>query len=83
MGSEMCIRDSMKTTLHSRADKRIYTEQVIRDYEERNQCPENDRLCEEGVWFFQTMLLGSRTDMDQIAEAIRKIQKNAGQLAHS
>jgi perosamine synthetase len=70
----------MKTTLHSRAFRRIYTEQEISDYEERNHCPENDRLCEEGVWFFQTMLLGSRTDMEQIAEAIRKIQKNATEL---
>jgi perosamine synthetase len=70
----------MKATLHSRAYRRIYTEQVIREYEERNQCPENDKLCEEGVWFFQTMLLGSRTDMEQIAEAIQKIQKNAAEM---
>lgn len=70
----------MKTTLHSRAFKRVYSEREIRDYEERNQCPENDKLCEEAVWFFQTMLLGSRTEMEQIAEAIRKIQKNATQL---
>jgi hypothetical protein len=29
----------------------------------------------------QTTLLGPRTDMDQMAEAIRKIQKHAGDLA--
>jgi perosamine synthetase len=33
------------------------------------------------VWFTQTMLLGPRGDMDQIAEAIRKIQANADKLA--
>ena len=27
---------------------------------ERNRCPANDRLCEEAVWFTQTMLLGPR-----------------------
>ena len=36
--------------------------------------------CEEGVWFYQTTFLGPRSDMDQIAEAIRKIQKQAGRL---
>ena len=33
---------------------------------ERNQCPENDRLCTEGVWFTQNMLLGPRSDKDDI-----------------
>ncbi len=29
----------------------------------------------------QTTLLGPRSDMDQIADAVRKIQKQAGKLA--
>ena len=45
------------------------------------QCPANDKLCEEAVWFTQNMLLGPRSDMDQIAEAIRKIQDHAAELA--
>ncbi|MBI3665217.1 MAG: DegT/DnrJ/EryC1/StrS family aminotransferase, partial [Acidobacteria bacterium] len=61
-------------TLHSRGYHAIYSPQRIAEYEERNHCPANDRLCEEAIWFFQTMLLGSRQDMDQIAEAIRKIR---------
>ena len=40
----------------------------------------NDKLCEEAVWFTQTMLLGPREDMDQIAEAVRKIQRQAATL---
>jgi len=59
----------------------IYPEKELAAYKERNQCPQNDRLCEEAVWFTQTMLLGPRSDMDQIAEAIRKIQRNAAELA--
>jgi uncharacterized protein Yka (UPF0111/DUF47 family) len=35
---------------------------------------------EESVWFFQTMLLGTTRDMEQIAEAVRKIQKHADEL---
>jgi dTDP-4-amino-4,6-dideoxygalactose transaminase len=71
----------VKETLRSRAFRNIYTAERIADCEERNShCPINDRLCEEAVWLTQNMLLGSRSDMDQIAEAVRKIQKQAGAL---
>ena len=36
---------------------------------------------EQGVWLFQTLFLGPRSDMDQIAEAVRKIKAHAGRLA--
>jgi perosamine synthetase len=51
------------------------------DYVERNQCPENERLCnEEAVWFGQNMLLASRADMDAIASAIEKVYANADKI---
>ena len=59
----------------------IYGEKTMKEWLERNQCPENDKLTEQAVWFFQNMLLGTRTDMEQIAEAISKIQKNAEELS--
>lgn len=67
----------LKNTFNSRAYKAIYTAKEIAEWEQRNHCPANDRLCEEAVWFGQTMLLGPRSDMDQVAEAIRKAQKQA------
>ncbi len=70
----------LKQALASRAYRSIYSERDLADWEARNECPENDKLCEEAVWFIQTMLLGPRRDMEQIAEAIRKIQKHAGEL---
>lgn len=73
----------IETALNSRAYQKIYSVKELADYRERNHCPENDRLCEEAVWFTQTMLLGTRRDMDQIAEAIRKIRNHAGDLARS
>jgi dTDP-4-amino-4,6-dideoxygalactose transaminase len=73
----------IEAMLNSRAFKKIYTEQELAYYRERNQCPENDKLCEEAVWMFQTMFLGTRADMDQIAEAIRKVQTHAAELARS
>ncbi len=70
----------LKAALDSRGYKTLFPEDVLRNWEERNQCPANDRLCQEAVWFTQNMLLGSRSDMDQIAEAIRKIKAHAGEL---
>lgn len=49
-------------------------------YMEGNQCPLNDRLCEEAVWFGQNMLLAERPDMDDIAAAIDRIHKNADKI---
>lgn len=67
-------------TLNSRGFRAIYPAQELARYGERNQCPANDRLCDEAVWFTQTMLLGPREDMDQIIEGVRKIQARAAQL---
>lgn len=71
----------IKQALTSRAFRAVCPPERLRQWEERNQCPENDRLCEEAVWFTQNMLLGTRRDMEQIAEAIRKIQAHAAELA--
>ena len=68
----------LKHTFDSRAYRAIYPDQQLAAWAERNHCPANDQLCEEAVWFTQTMLLGPRDDMDQIAEAVRKIQRQAG-----
>jgi perosamine synthetase len=61
---------------------KIYGEKRMQEWLEGNTCPENDRLSEEqAVWFYQTMLLGSKTDMDQIVEAILKIQKHSREIS--
>jgi len=73
----------VQATLRSRAYQRLYPKEVLDAWEERNRCPANDRLCEEAVWLTQTMLLGPRRDMDEIAAAIRKIQASAADLARA
>jgi dTDP-4-amino-4,6-dideoxygalactose transaminase len=70
----------LKHTFDSRAYRAIYPPKQLAEWAERNHCPANDKLCEEAVWFTQTMLLGPRADMDQIAGAIRKIQGQAATL---
>ncbi len=71
----------LKETLHSRGYQKLFPGTALAEWEERNRCPANDRLCAEAVWFTQTMLLAPRSSMDRIAEAIRKIQANAGPLS--
>ena len=67
-------------TLASRGFQRVFDQRTLSEYRDRTHCPVNDKLCEEGVWFTQTMLLAGRSDMDQIAGAIRKIQAHAHEL---
>ena len=47
---------------------------------ERNQCPQNDQLCMEAVWFSQNMLLGTQSDMNDIAMAIEKVHKDSEKI---
>ena len=73
------IRDAIQ----SRPYVRVYGDAAIESWAERNDCPENDRLCEEAVWFTQKMFLGPRSDMDEIVEAVRKIQAHAPALVRA
>jgi len=67
----------------SRHYQKLYPPEALKNWAERNACPRNDQLCQEAVWFTQNMLLGPRTDMEQIAEAVRRIQKHAGEVARA
>jgi dTDP-4-amino-4,6-dideoxygalactose transaminase len=49
-------------------------------WEKLNSCPENDKLCSEAVWLTHSMLLGTSSEMEQIADAVRKIQAHADAL---
>ncbi|MEK7405247.1 MAG: DegT/DnrJ/EryC1/StrS family aminotransferase [Acidobacteriota bacterium] len=73
----------LKNALDSRGYRRIYSKEQIARLEERNQCPVNDRLCEETVWIMPSVLLAGRSDMEQIAEAMRKIHAHASELARA
>lgn len=73
----------LKTTLTSPGFQKVYSKEQVGRWEERSQCPENDRLCQEAVWLTQNMLLGSRNDMEQIAEAVRKLREHAAELTRA
>jgi hypothetical protein len=75
-----CRKNPVVETLTGPAYQRIYGKAELDRLTERNQCPENERLCGQAVWLTQTMLLGPRSDMDQIADAVRKVQRHAADL---
>ena len=75
----------LQEAFQSRNYKKMYPRQLLgyKQYMERNQCPQNDQLCQEAVWFTQNMLLASKTDMADIAAAIEKVYKNAEKIKKS
>ena len=81
--SPLNTQQFLKDTLASRGFQRLFSAKRLKEWEERNHCPANDKLCGEAIWFTQNMLLGSRGDMEQIAEAIRKIHAHSGELARA
>ena len=61
---------------------KIYGEKRMKEWLEQNkQCLQNEKLCQQAVWFTQTMLLADRSAMEQIAAAIHRISKNSAALA--
>jgi dTDP-4-amino-4,6-dideoxygalactose transaminase len=62
---------------------RIYGPEAMAGWTERNQCPVNDRLCQEAFVLPHTRMLGRRSEMEQIAEAILRVQKRAAEIARA
>jgi perosamine synthetase len=78
---------SLTATPHVRAlaenpyYQKIYGREAMARWLERCQCPANDRLVEEAVWFSQTKLLEPRGAMTHVIETIAALQQRAGELA--
>ena len=49
------------------------------DYESM-PCPASDRLCEQSIWLEHALLLGPRTDIDDIARAFEKVYEHRAAL---
>jgi perosamine synthetase len=77
MNKEGCVADA----LGSKVYQMIYPKEKLANYQAHNECPESDRLVKETVGFHQSMLLGTRQDMDDIQRAIIKIYENRQELS--
>ena len=65
---------------NSKGFKRLFTPARLNQWREENHLPGNDQVVKECVTFFQSQLLGSRQDMDDIINAITKIYENRKSL---
>jgi len=71
----------IENTLSSRNFQRMYSKEQLDHCRAQIECPDNDALCNEAVCFSQNVLLGTKEDMDDIANAIAKIYENRAHLA--
>ena len=70
----------IEAALNSKNFKRSFSKARLNQYRDELHYPDNDRLCQEAVWLSQTLLLGSKADIDDIADAIQKIYENRNEL---
>ncbi|MCK5210232.1 MAG: DegT/DnrJ/EryC1/StrS family aminotransferase [Cyclobacteriaceae bacterium] len=70
----------IEDALSSRGYKRLFSEQRLNQWREENVLPGNDQLSKEAVAFYQSILLGTKKDMEDIVNAITKIYENRNQL---
>jgi dTDP-4-amino-4,6-dideoxygalactose transaminase len=72
----------LKNVLKTKNYQLMYPSDMLdyNKYMERNECPVNDQLCDETIWFMQNLLLAEKSDMDDIAMAIERIHKNAEKI---
>ena len=71
----------IEEALSSKGYQRLFSKERLDRYRQENVLPKNDQLCREAVWFTQNFLLGTRQDMDDIADAIEKIYENRDKLS--
>ena len=71
----------IEVALQSKNFTRSFTKARLDQYRRELHYPGNDQLCQEAVWLSQTLLLGKKRDMDDIANAIAKVAENKNQLA--
>jgi perosamine synthetase len=68
--------------LSSRVYKRMYSRRRLREYREQNLCPNCDKVCQELAMIWATgPLLGTKEDMDDVADAIQKVYENRDKLS--
>ncbi|MBC8472761.1 MAG: DegT/DnrJ/EryC1/StrS family aminotransferase [Planctomycetes bacterium] len=74
---EPWIENILKTKVY----KKMYSAKRLRQYRDQIDCPNCDKVCREMVMIWASgPLLGSRSDMDDIADAIEKVYENRDKL---
>jgi perosamine synthetase len=67
--------------LSSKVYKKMFSEKRLQSYREETACPKCDKVCEEMAMIWASgPLLGTKEDMDDIANAIQKVYENRDKL---
>ena len=70
----------LEDNLQSRGFQTVYGQERLDRYRKQNQCPHNDDLCETVLLMGQEVLIGSKSDVDDVVEAFAKVQRNSANL---
>lgn len=67
--------------INNKVYQKMFGEKRLKQYREEMQCPNCDRVCQEMVMIWASgPLLGTKEDMDDIADAILKVYENRDRL---
>ncbi|HNV00507.1 MAG TPA: DegT/DnrJ/EryC1/StrS family aminotransferase, partial [Verrucomicrobiota bacterium] len=68
--------------VQSRVYRKTFSERRLKEFRDAMSCPRCDQVCEEMAMIWASgPLLGTRADMDDIADAVLKVYENRDQLA--
>lgn len=68
--------------VQSKVYRKMFSEKRLQQFRDELSCPKCDRVCEEMVMLWASgPLLGTKADMDDIADAILKVYENRDKLA--
>lgn len=79
--THMPLETHVQNLLKNRHYQRLYSQEALERFAGSCQAPQNKILCSENVRLSQFQLLGPRSDMNQIAEAVAKIKAHAAEIA--
>jgi dTDP-4-amino-4,6-dideoxygalactose transaminase len=70
----------LEHNLTSRGFQTVFSQERLEKYRRQIHLPKNDELSSTGLWIGQETLIGEKSDVDDMLEAIQKVQKNASML---
>ena len=71
----------VENILNSKVYQRMFSKERLQQYREENKCHNCDKVCQEMVMIWASgPLLGTKEDMDDIADAIIKVYENRDKL---
>jgi len=71
----------LERSLNSRGFQAVFSSERLEKYGRENHLPQNDRLCASAFYLEQNMLIGEKSDVDDVLDAFNKVHMNASALS--